>query len=152
MSQQKEKVSVPMVTLSVPQEPYAPGYSASYTPEAYTSQSYDPQMYAPQPYGSEPQSYKQYVSDPYAPNSAWTHPHLLWWPGSSPVNLRPPSAPVADRSSPPRWSSVWGASPMPSRPACVWWGAAWAAVSSPSCPNAVRTSIIIVPVADITST
>ncbi|XP_026560413.1 lipopolysaccharide-induced tumor necrosis factor-alpha factor homolog [Pseudonaja textilis] len=66
MSQQKEKVSVPMVTLSVPQEPYAVGYSASYTPEAYTSQPYNPQMYAPQPYCSEPQSYKQYTSDPCA--------------------------------------------------------------------------------------
>ncbi|XP_034276608.1 lipopolysaccharide-induced tumor necrosis factor-alpha factor homolog [Pantherophis guttatus] len=72
MSQEKEKISVPMVTLSVPQEPYAPGYSASYTPEAYTSQSYNPQMYAPQAYSSESQSYKQYTSDPYAPNVSET--------------------------------------------------------------------------------
>ncbi|KAG8145439.1 hypothetical protein E2320_011971 [Naja naja] len=88
MSQQKEKVSVPMVTLSVPQETYAPGYSASYTPEAYTSQSYNPQMYAPQPYSSEPQMYKQYTSDPYAPNMlALTkfHLHLLCMDSSPPV-------------------------------------------------------------------
>ncbi|XP_063171248.1 lipopolysaccharide-induced tumor necrosis factor-alpha factor homolog [Candoia aspera] len=70
MSQEKKTVSVPMATLSEPQQPYAPGYFASYTQGQYAPQAYVPELYAPQSYSSEPQSYtvKQYVSDSSAPN------------------------------------------------------------------------------------
>ncbi|KAL7979051.1 hypothetical protein Chor_015075 [Crotalus horridus] len=71
--------------MAIPQEPYAPGYSASYTPEAYASQPYNPQVYAPQSYGSKPQSYKQYASDPYAPDASETYRVSVCMDSSPPV-------------------------------------------------------------------
>ncbi|KAF7237497.1 Cell death-inducing p53-target protein 1 [Varanus komodoensis] len=50
MQQMKKDASIPMDTFDPRQEPYAPGYSSSYSPEPYPLQPYPPQPWAPDPY------------------------------------------------------------------------------------------------------